>query len=91
MSPGVVIKMLRTARGISQTDFAAELGISRTYLSQIEGTTRQPSLNLLKRIAGKLNIPMALLVTDEENADSEIMDSMRRILMDILSASMSRK
>jgi transcriptional regulator with XRE-family HTH domain len=50
------LRRLRHARGLSQDDLAAEAGMSRSYLAQIElGTTFNASLKIIGRLAVALN------------------------------------
>ena len=41
---------------MSQEEFAYKLGISRVYMGYIEQGRESPSLKLLIKIAGKLNV-----------------------------------
>ena len=45
------LRMLRLDRGMSQEEFASELGISRCTLSNYEAGKRHPNRDLLKKIA----------------------------------------
>lgn len=47
------IRGLRTALGLSQDDFAAALGVSRGYISNVENRKAEPSLSLLFDIERK--------------------------------------
>jgi putative transcriptional regulator len=47
---GSTIKALRKVKGIKQYELAAQLGITGTYLSQVENNLQKPSLDLLKKI-----------------------------------------
>jgi transcriptional regulator with XRE-family HTH domain len=58
---GNAIKLIRTARGMSQRDLAPKLNISANYLSLVEGDKRDPSLAVLKRISVELKVPVAML------------------------------
>jgi transcriptional regulator with XRE-family HTH domain len=58
---GNAIKLIRTARGISQRDLAPKLNISANYLSLVEGDKRDPSLAVLKRLSLELKVPLAML------------------------------
>jgi transcriptional regulator with XRE-family HTH domain len=50
------LRRLRHARGLSQDDLAAEAGISRGYLAQIElGTTFNASLKIIGKLAQALD------------------------------------
>jgi transcriptional regulator with XRE-family HTH domain len=91
MNPGSIIRLLRTVEEVSQKELAERLGVSRTYLSQIEGNRRQPSLRLLKEMAKELEVPLPLLIPEEGGADPEIFSELRRILSALLSARIATK
>ena len=56
------LRAYRTARGLSQEDFADELGVHRTYMGGIERGERNLTLKSLERIADCLRIdPLDLL------------------------------
>ncbi|MCC8976436.1 helix-turn-helix transcriptional regulator [Bradyrhizobium sp. Cham227] len=59
------MRRLRAARGLSQEALAHESGINRTYLSSVERSERNISLDNLARIAVGLQIePWKLLKSD---------------------------
>ena len=61
------IKALRVGQGIKTTEFAKELGISREYLRLIEnGRAKNPSIELMKKIAAALNTTVQALFFDED-------------------------
>jgi transcriptional regulator with XRE-family HTH domain len=86
MTTGFIIKLFRTAEGLSQTGLAGELHVSRAYLSQVEKGRRQPSLNFLKDVSKFFKIPTALLLVDGDGHDSEVLGELRKILNDVISA-----
>ena len=43
---GKVLKALRTERGLSQEEFAMNVGLHRTYISQLERGLKSPSLRI---------------------------------------------
>jgi len=88
MTTGTIIKLLRTADGQSQTDFAEELGVSRTYLSQVENDRKQPSLAFLRTVSERLAIPLALLLADDSpgSQSNDVLAELRAILANVLSA-----
>ena len=59
---GDVIASIRRKKRLDQKQMADELGISSSYLSQVENNTRNPSGKLLRQIADKLNIPVSVLL-----------------------------
>ena len=65
---GKRIRDFRKERGITLTDLAGRLDISPSYLSAMERNIRNPSVSLLKKIGDELNISLAYLVGDTEDA-----------------------
>ncbi len=59
---GQILKKLRTERDISQEDFAADAGLHRTYISQLERGLKSPSLRTIEKICDVLNISMVQLM-----------------------------
>ena len=55
---GRVLKLARVAAGVSQIDFARQVGVTANYLSLIERGHREPSLTLLRAVARHLRIPL---------------------------------
>ena len=56
------LKVLRTARGMSQAEVAKAAGLSRGYLSRIEIGMQSPTLEVIERLAAALKVkPSALL------------------------------
>lgn len=60
MTLGNSIKVIRTAREISQRDLAEQLKVSANYLSLVESDKREPSLSFLKKLAKALNVPLKM-------------------------------
>ena len=60
MTLGNAIKMVRTAAGIRQGSLAKKLGVSANYLSLIETGKREPSISLLNRLAGSLDVHVGI-------------------------------
>jgi transcriptional regulator with XRE-family HTH domain len=59
---GQVLKKLRTAKGISQEAFALNIGLHRTYISQLERGLKSPSLRTIDKICGELCISLVQLM-----------------------------
>ncbi|MBO1264447.1 helix-turn-helix transcriptional regulator [Proteiniclasticum sp. SCR006] len=67
MTPGMKIKIARIQRHKKQYQFARELGISREYLRLIESDkAKNPSTDLMKKIAEQLETKVGALFFDEE-------------------------
>ncbi|PZQ19262.1 MAG: XRE family transcriptional regulator [Ancylobacter novellus] len=64
------IRALRRQRGISQDELAFRAGMHRTYLSDIERTARNVTLDVVERLAAALSVePWRLLKPGEMDAD----------------------
>ena len=55
---GAAVATIRKALGISQTSLAARSRITPPFLSQIEHGDRQPSPEVLRRLADELGVPL---------------------------------
>lgn len=66
MSPkrlGSVVKRLREAHGLTQEEVATKAGVAQSYLAKLEGGARKnPSLDVLKRLAKALGVPVTELL-----------------------------
>jgi transcriptional regulator with XRE-family HTH domain/KaiC/GvpD/RAD55 family RecA-like ATPase len=64
---GSKIRNARLKLGMSQKDLADKIGLTSSFISQIENNQISPSLNSFMQIAGALNIkPTALLQSDKK-------------------------
>lgn len=61
MGIGSAIKDTREKRNIRQGEFAKLIGVSQTYLSQIENGKKAPSLELIRTAAETLGFPVFFL------------------------------
>lgn len=59
---GKVLKALRTERGLSQEEFAMNVGLHRTYISQLERGLKSPSLRTIKKICAELEVSIAYFI-----------------------------
>jgi CheY-like chemotaxis protein/DNA-binding Xre family transcriptional regulator len=63
---GKVIRKRREALGISQTELAERAGLHRTYINNIEGGSKNISIDSLKGIADALNTNISELLSSAE-------------------------
>ena len=56
------VKVYRERRQMTQRDLAEIVGIAIPYLSQIEGRKREPSTDVLKKLAGALKVTVDDLI-----------------------------
>lgn len=59
---GLVLKKIRTEKGISQEKLALNTDLDRTFISLLERGHRQPSLESILKLANSLNIPAHELI-----------------------------
>lgn len=52
---GLNLQRLRRERGLTQEELAARSDIHQTYLSGVEGDKRNPSIQVLQRIASAMS------------------------------------
>lgn len=66
---GDVLMRLRKIYGYKAVEISKLLGISASYLSEIENNRKQPSLELLKKYADLLGIKLSSLILLSESYD----------------------
>jgi XRE family transcriptional regulator of biofilm formation len=58
-----VIRRLRETKGITQRELAAKAQVTGAYVAQLEtGVKKNPSLDVLKRLAKVLGVPVTELL-----------------------------
>lgn len=65
------LKKLRLFHNIKQTDLSQKLGISNSYLSEIESGKKLPSVELLNKYSNEFNLPVSSLMYFSENLKNE--------------------
>ncbi|HEU0168508.1 MAG TPA: helix-turn-helix transcriptional regulator [Chloroflexota bacterium] len=72
MALGAEIRQRRMALGVSLREFARRIGVSAPFLSDIEAGRRNPSGDVLARIAGELQAPLAELEAEDTRLQPEV-------------------
>lgn len=72
---GKTIRILRQAKDVKLTTLAAAAKVSIPFLSLVESGERQPSLEILRRIAKGLNIPSEVLILMSVGPSSDLSSS----------------
>lgn len=62
MNIGTALKELRKSKGLRQNKAALGIGITQTYMSQIESNDKKPSLEVIEKIGNYYNTPLAILL-----------------------------
>lgn len=82
-SPGKIIRIVRSAYGINGTEFARRMGVSRVWLSQVENGRKSPGIELIRKAALELKIPMPLFFVYECD-DEDLRSVLEMQLMQLL-------
>jgi transcriptional regulator with XRE-family HTH domain len=61
-----VLRIMRIANDVAAKEVAESLGISPSYLSQIESGIKTPSMALLKRYSERFNVPVSAILKAQE-------------------------
>lgn len=64
MSLGVKLKALRIEQGLSQTDVAKELSVSRGYVSMLENNKHVPGTDIIIKAAKLFGVPVEYFHSD---------------------------
>lgn len=64
------IKLVRSKLGLSQEELAAKCNLHRTYISSVERSKRNVSIDNIEKIALALNVPPSQLL-ESRNCDRE--------------------
>jgi transcriptional regulator with XRE-family HTH domain len=66
------LRLIRVFHDVSQTGLATKLGVSKSFLSEIESGKKRPSLELLSQYAAEFDVPVSsLLFFAESVADND--------------------
>lgn len=65
------LKLLRTYHQLSQVDLAKRIGISSSYLSEIENKIKSPSLELLEQYANLFKMPLSSILLFSESVNRQ--------------------
>ena len=63
------LRLLRTYHRTSQSQLATDLGISKSYLSEIESGKKKVTLELLNQYSSRFNVPISALFFFSEEMD----------------------
>lgn len=64
---GKSLKLIRQYHNVKQSDLASQIGISSSYLSEIESGKKEATLELIRKYSEFFNIPMSSLMFFDEN------------------------
>ena len=64
------LRLMRVFHDLSQKDLAEKLGMSKSYLSEIESGKKTPTLDLLSRYSEIFDMPLSSIMFFSENLDN---------------------
>ncbi|MBW9266723.1 MAG: helix-turn-helix domain-containing protein [Candidatus Thiodiazotropha sp. (ex. Lucinisca nassula)] len=64
------LRLLRTYHRFSQVSLAKKLGISNSYLSEIESGSKHPSYDLLEKYASVFKMPISTIMLFSESVQN---------------------
>lgn len=69
MELGTKLKEIRRGQGVTLQQIADQTGLSKSFVSQIETGSANPSIASLKKITDVLGVPLAALFTGSDNGN----------------------
>lgn len=85
MELGNRLKLFRVASGLTQTEIASQLSVSKNYVYMVESGRREASLEYVKKFSKAVNVPMAVIFLEPAGKN----DAKTRKLMERLLALMA--
>jgi transcriptional regulator with XRE-family HTH domain len=79
-SLGRMIRRYRQRSELTQTALAAEAGVTKGFLSQVEHDVAAPRIDTLRRIAAALDIPIFYLFPDAHRSNGVVRRNERKII-----------
>jgi transcriptional regulator with XRE-family HTH domain len=73
------LRLLRLFHEMDQRELAPKLGISRSYISEIESGSKKPTLDLLERYATVFRVPTSTLLLFSEALEAQRFSERLRI------------
>lgn len=66
------LRRLRTERGVSQERLAADAGVDRAYVSELERELGNASVDLLDRLAAVLDVPIGAFLVAVSAGETKV-------------------
>lgn len=82
MNIGQALKDLRTGKQIKQYVAAQGIGMTQTYLSQVEAGLKDPSTEMIKKAGDFYGIPIAVILWKAIN-ESDVAENKRPIFLQL--------
>lgn len=69
---GEALKLLRIFNGYTMSELSQMLGISQSYVSELENNKKQPSLDILERYANIFGMKKSTLLLFAESLENDV-------------------
>jgi transcriptional regulator with XRE-family HTH domain len=66
---GEALRLIRVFHDLKQVDVANILGVSKSYLSEIENSKKEPSLELLEKYSNSFDLPLSSILFFSESLE----------------------
>jgi|SRR5471030_2348258 transcriptional regulator with XRE-family HTH domain len=68
---GEALRLIRVFHDLKQSEMALKLGISKSYLSEIESGEKTPTIPLIRKYSNELDLPVSSIMFFAENFDRD--------------------
>jgi transcriptional regulator with XRE-family HTH domain len=75
------LRLMRVFNDLSQKELAEKLGISKSYISEIESGKKTPTLELLNRYSDNFDIPTSSIMFFAESLDKDTKSEKLRVFV----------
>ncbi|BCM85130.1 helix-turn-helix domain-containing protein [Methylobacterium indicum] len=65
------LRLIRVYHDLRQSEAATKIGISKSYLSEIEKGSKKPTLDLVEKYATAFDVPVSSIMFFSENMNKE--------------------
>ena len=66
------LRLIRVFHDLKQTDLASRIGISKSYLSEIEKGKKSPTMDLVEKYSSEFKIPASSILFFSEQLSHEV-------------------
>jgi len=73
------LKLLRTFHQLSQVELAKRLGLSNSYLSELESGVKSPSIEILEQYSATFKLPLSSILLFSEQLESTTLGNKLRV------------
>ena len=73
------LKLLRTFHQLSQVELAKRLGLSNSYLSELESGVKSPSIEILEQYSVVFKLPLSSILLFSEQLESATLGNKLKI------------